>query len=112
MEIRDYKLKSEKLKKGKNMAGKTTHIEQIAFLKKIEGQVRGVQKMIEEGRYCVDIITQVHSAIGALYRVEEQILKKHLNHCVANALKGSSEKEKQEKINEIMELISRFRKTG
>src|SRR3989338_7031047 len=79
------------------MIKKNTHIEQIAFLKKIEGQVRGVQKMVEEGRYCVDIITQVHSAIGALYRVEEQILKKHLNHCVANALKGSSEKEKQEK---------------
>ncbi len=94
------------------MNKKTTHSEQLVYLKKIEGQVRGVQKMIEEGRYCVDIITQVHSVIGALYRVEDQILKKHLDHCVANALKGSSEKEKQEKINEIMELISRFRKTG
>ena len=106
MEVINDKLKS------KAMTKKTTHIEQIAFLKKIEGQVRGVQKMIEEGRYCVDIITQVHSAIGALYRVEDQILKKHLDHCVVNALKGSSEKEKQEKINEIMELIARFRKTG
>ncbi|HAH19627.1 MAG: hypothetical protein A2Y00_01445 [Omnitrophica WOR_2 bacterium GWF2_43_52] len=94
------------------MAKKTTHIEQIAFLKKIEGQVRGVQKMIEDGRYCVDIITQVHSAIGALYRVEDQIFKKHLDTCVANALKGRSDKEKQEKIDEIMELIARFRKTA
>ena len=94
------------------MNKKTTHSEQLVFFKKIEGQVRGVQRMIEQGRYCVDIITQVHSAIGALYRVEDQIFKKHLDNCVANALKGSSEKEKQEKINEIMELIARFRKTG
>jgi DNA-binding FrmR family transcriptional regulator len=94
------------------MNKKTTHQEQLVFLKKIEGQVRGLQKMIEEGRYCVDIITQVHSVIGALYRVEDQIFKKHLDSCVANALKGTSEKEKQEKINEIMELIARFRKTG
>ena len=94
------------------MNKKTTHSEQLGFLKKIEGQVRGVQRMIEEGRYCVDIITQVHSAIGALYRVEDQIFKKHLDNCVANALKGSSERQKQEKINEIMELIARFRKTA
>jgi len=94
------------------MNKKTTHSEQLVFLKKIEGQVRGVQRMIEEGRYCVDIITQVHSAIGALYRVEDQIFKKHLDNCVANALKGSSERQKQEKINEIMELIARFRKTA
>lgn len=94
------------------MVKKTTHSEQLVFLKKIEGQVRGLQKMIEEGRYCVDIITQAHSVIGALYRVEDQIFKKHLDSCVANALKGSSDKEKQEKINEIMELIARFRKTG
>ncbi len=102
---------TEKLR-NRAMVKKTTHIEQVAFLKKIEGQVRGVQKMVEEGRYCVDIITQVHSVIGALYRVEDQIFKKHLDNCVANALKGSSEKQKQEKINEIMELIARFRKTG
>jgi DNA-binding FrmR family transcriptional regulator len=89
----------------------TTHEGQLAFLKKIEGQVRGIQKMIADGRYCVDIITQVHSAIGALYRVEDNIFKKHLDTCVAHALKGKSDKEKQAKIDEIMELIARFRKT-
>ena len=88
----------------------TTHQEQLTFLKKIEGQIRGIQKMIEEKRYCVDIITQVHSIIGALYRVENEILKKHIDGCVVHALKGKSEREKQEKINEIVELISRFRK--
>jgi DNA-binding FrmR family transcriptional regulator len=88
------------------------HNEQLAFLKKIEGQIRGVQKMIEDNRYCVDIITQMHSIIGALYRVENNIFKKHLDGCVVGALKGKSEKEKQAKINEVMELIVRFRKVA
>lgn len=88
----------------------TVHNEQLQFLKKIEGQVRGIQRMIEEKRYCVDIITQLHSVIGALYRVESQVFKKHLDGCVVSALKGRSESEKQKKINEVMELVSRFRK--
>ncbi|MDD5246031.1 MAG: metal-sensitive transcriptional regulator [Candidatus Omnitrophica bacterium] len=87
----------------------TTHEEQLEFLRKIEGQVRGIQKMIEERRYCVDIITQIHSAIGALYRVENQVFKKHLNGCVATSLRKESEQEKQKKIKEITDLISRFR---
>jgi len=90
----------------------TTHHEQIAFLKKIEGQIRGIQRMIQENRYCVDIITQLHSIIGALYRVENEIFKKHIDGCVVHALKGKSETEKQKKINEIVELISRLRKTS
>lgn len=90
----------------------TTHEEQIAFLRKIEGQIRGIQKMIDEKRYCVDIITQIHSIIGALSRVENQIFEKHLDGCVVQALKGKSEAEKQKKINEVMELISRFRKVA
>ena len=92
------------------MAVKTTHIEQSAFLKKIEGQVRGVQKMIEEKRYCVDIMTQIHSIIGALYRVENEIFKKHIDGCVVNALRSKSRREKEKKIGEVVELISRFRK--
>lgn len=88
----------------------TTHEEQLAFLRKIEGQIRGIQKMIEEKRYCVDIITQIHSVIGALYRVENEVFKKHIEGCVVHALKGKSEIEKQKKIDEIIELISRFRK--
>lgn len=89
-----------------------THQEQLVFLKKIEGQIRGIQKMIEDRRYCVDIITQIHSIIGALHRVENEIFKKHIDGCVVHALKGKSEREKQQKIDEIVELISRFRKTA
>lgn len=88
----------------------TTHAEQLEFLKKIEGQIRGIQRMVQEKRYCPDIITQIHSIIGALYRVENEIFKKHLQGCVVNALKGKSDSEKQKKIDEVIELISRFRK--
>ena len=90
----------------------TTHEGQLVGLKKIQGQVKGVQRMIEDKRYCVDIITQIHSIIGALYRVENNIFRKHLDGCVVHALKGKSESEKQKKIDEIIELISRFRKSA
>ena len=93
------------------MQQKTTHNEQLVALKRIEGQVKGIQKMIEEKRYCIDILTQLHSIIGALYRVEDEILKKHMDGCVASALKGGSALDKQKKIDEIVELISKFRKT-
>ncbi|MDD5565659.1 MAG: metal-sensitive transcriptional regulator [Candidatus Omnitrophica bacterium] len=88
----------------------TTHEEQLQFLSKIEGQIRGIERMIRDKRYCPDIITQVHSIIGALYRVEHEIFKKHVQGCVVNALKGKSEIEKTKKIDEIVELLSRFRK--
>ncbi|MDP2928161.1 MAG: metal-sensitive transcriptional regulator [Candidatus Omnitrophota bacterium] len=88
----------------------TTHEEQIQYLKKIEGQVRGIQRMIHEKQYCVDIMTQIHSIIGALYRVENEVFKKHIDSCVVSALKGKSETEKQKKINEILQLIAKFRK--
>jgi len=88
----------------------TTHEGQLPFLKKIEGQLRGIERMIEEKRYCPDIITQIHSIIGALYRVENEVFRKHVDGCVITAFKGKSEAEKQKKIDEIMELISRFRK--
>jgi CsoR family transcriptional regulator, copper-sensing transcriptional repressor len=92
------------------MKNPTTHSEQLVFLKKIEGQVRGIQKMIEDGRYCVDIITQLHSVVGAILRIEKKVLRKHIEGCVIGALKGNSESEKQKKINELLELIAKFRR--
>jgi DNA-binding FrmR family transcriptional regulator len=88
----------------------TTHEEQLQFLRKIEGQVAGIQRMIEEKRYCVDILTQIRSIIGALHRVEGEIFRKHLDGCVMQALKDKSESEKQKKIDEVIELIDKFRK--
>lgn len=88
----------------------TTHIGQLVFLKRIEGQIRGIQKMIEEERYCIDILTQLQSVVGAISRVEGNVFQRHLEGCVAKALKGKSDVEKQKKINEVMKLVNRFRK--
>ena len=88
----------------------TTHEEQLDFLKKVAGQIAGIQRMIEEKRYCVDIITQLHSVVGAILRIEEKIFRKHIEGCVIGALKGKSEAEKQKKINELLELIGKFRR--
>jgi len=86
------------------------HVEQLQYLKKIEGQIRGVQKMIEDGRYCVDILTQVQSIIGAIRRVESNIFRKHLEGCVAGAIRSKSEAETKKKIEEVIELIDRCKK--
>ncbi len=94
------------------MAKVTAHKEQLVFLRKIEGQIRGVQKMIEEKRYCVDILTQLHSVVGAILRVEDKVLERHLHGCVSSALGGKSVLEKQKKIDEIINLINRFRRSG
>lgn len=91
------------------MNNPTVHNEQLAFLKKIEGQIRGIQRMIQEKKYCVDIITQISSIVGALRRVENEILKKHIEGCVAKALKGRSERDKKEKISEVVDLVFRLR---
>lgn len=87
----------------------TTHNEQLVSLNKIEGQVRGIRRMIEEKKYCVDIITQISSVVGALRSVENQVFKKHIEGCVVNALKGKSESEKKEKISEVIDLVCRLR---
>ncbi|MBU4149403.1 MAG: metal-sensitive transcriptional regulator [Candidatus Omnitrophica bacterium] len=91
---------------------KTTHEEQIISLKRIEGQIRGIQRMIEEKRYCVDILTQLHSIVGAILSVEDKILRRHLEGCVVQTMKGKSDKEKYKKIDEVIELIQRSRRIG
>ena len=79
-------------------------------LKRIEGQIRGAQKMIEGGRYCVDILITLQAAVGAIKKVEDEILKCHLNSCVSRALKSNSKRERHRKMNEVLELVSSFRK--
>ena len=86
------------------------HHAQLISLKRIEGQIRGIQKMILEGKYCVDILTQLNAITGAITRVEDHILKRHLDSCVVGALKGRSKSAKQKKVEEVLELLRRFRK--
>ncbi|MFQ5952273.1 MAG: metal-sensitive transcriptional regulator [Candidatus Omnitrophota bacterium] len=92
------------------MVKKTTHAEQLVFLRRIEGQIRGIQKMIEEERYCVDILTQLHSVAGAIFRVEDKVLKKHLEGCVVRTLSKGTLSSREKKIEEIVDLLKRFRK--
>ncbi len=79
-------------------------------LARIEGQVRGIHKMIEKGRYCVDILRTLHAVVGGVKKVEDRILKRHLDGCVSGALRAPSKKEREQKIDEILGLISDFRK--
>jgi DNA-binding FrmR family transcriptional regulator len=92
------------------MAQNPDHQDNIVALRRIEGQIRGIQRMIETRQYCIDILNQMHAVKGALARVEEKILQKHFQHCVTAAITGSSEKQKQQKMNEILELINRTRR--
>jgi DNA-binding FrmR family transcriptional regulator len=88
----------------------TTHEQEIPRLKKIEGQLRGVQKMIDEKRYCVDILTQISSIIGAMKAVEENILERHLKGCVNHSFTRGSREDRTQKIEEIIGVLRRFRK--
>jgi len=87
-----------------------SHEGNLVALRRIEGQVRGVQRMIEDHKYCINILNQIGAVKGALSRVAEKILRKHLEHCVTEAIKGNSEKEKQEKLDEIVQLINQTRR--
>jgi CsoR family transcriptional regulator, copper-sensing transcriptional repressor len=73
-------------------------------LRRIEGQVRGLQKMVEEDRYCADIMTQISSVHEALRAVGKELMRNHLKHCASNAIR-SSEGEAEEMYNELMELM-------
>ena len=74
-------------------------------LSRVEGQVRGIARMVEEDRYCIDVITQVRAVRAALDKVEQEILHDHLQHCVAHAFHAGNERERQTKIEELMEVL-------
>lgn len=88
------------------------HDKQLVALRRIEGQVRGVQSMIEEKRYCIDILTQLSAVSSAIGSVQDTILNKHLDTCVTKAFVGESKAEKKKKIDEIIKLLKTFRKNG
>ena len=84
----------------------------LARLRKIEGQIQGLQKMIGEGRYCIDVLTQIGSVVGALKRVEENILDRHLRTCVRDSLSRGSRADQDRKIEEIVAVLGKFRNHG
>ena len=86
-----------------------TKVACLKRLSRVEGQIRGVAKMIEADRYCIEVITQLQAAKAALLRVEEQILKDHVSHCVAHAMKSGDARDQQTKIDELMAVMARAR---
>jgi DNA-binding FrmR family transcriptional regulator len=76
-------------------------------LNRIEGQVRGVARMVEEGRYCIDILTQIQAARAALARVETELLRDHLGHCIEGAIVSGDKDEQRSKAAELIELLER-----
>lgn len=78
-------------------------------LKRIEGQVRGVDRMLEQGRYCVDILQQIQATKAALKKVETELLRDHANSCIEGALREGSLDEQRDKIVELVDLFERGR---
>lgn len=76
-------------------------------LSRIEGQTRGLTRMVEEDRYCIDIVTQIAAVRAALRRAEEEILRDHIGNCVEHAITSGDKTEQRKKVTELMDVISR-----
>jgi DNA-binding FrmR family transcriptional regulator len=76
-------------------------------LNRIEGQVRGITRMVEEERYCIDVLTQIQAVRAALARVETEMLKNHLHHCIEGAIVSGNANEQRKKAGELIELLGR-----
>lgn len=82
-----------------------SHQNQIPNLRRIEGQIKGIQTMVEGNQYCIDILNQIKAAKSALSSVENKILNKHIEECIENSL--SSDKQLNDKIEELMKVLKR-----
>ncbi|HVJ78202.1 MAG TPA: metal-sensitive transcriptional regulator [Hyphomicrobium sp.] len=76
-------------------------------LNRIEGQVRGLAKMVEDDRYCIDVVTQISAVRAALRRVEEEVLRDHVAHCVEHAIASGNAVEQRNKVAELMDVLVR-----
>jgi len=92
----------------KNHAHQSPNKDVITRLTRVEGQVRGVARMVQEDRYCIDILTQIQAIKAALRKIEERVLKDHAAHCVADAIKSGKASEQTAKFNELVELFGKY----
>jgi CsoR family transcriptional regulator, copper-sensing transcriptional repressor len=76
-------------------------------LSRIEGQVRGIARMVGEDRYCIDIITQIAAAQAALRKVESELLRNHVSHCVENAIASGNADDQRLKVSELIDVLNR-----
>jgi DNA-binding FrmR family transcriptional regulator len=76
-------------------------------LSRVEGQVRGISRMVEEDRYCIDIVTQITAVRAALRKIEGEVLRDHVAHCVEHAIRSGDRDEQRRKVAELMEVFGR-----
>lgn len=81
-------------------------------LRRIEGQVAGIGRMVEDDRYCIDVLTQITAVVSALRGVEDLVMQNHLETCVSDAIFGDDAVDKQQKLDELMSVIGKFRRNG
>ncbi len=79
-------------------------------LNKVEGQIRGVNKMVTDDRYCIDILTQARAVVSAIRKVEDLIFKQRIHNCISSSMRSQNEGYKTEEINEVMDMLSKFRR--
>jgi DNA-binding FrmR family transcriptional regulator len=85
-----------------------TKVKALGRLRRIEGQVQGIQRMVEEEKYCVDILLQLTAVEGAVEQVQRLLLGRHIESCVADAIRSGSTRDRQKKVEELLEVFSRF----
>jgi len=76
-------------------------------LNRVEGQVRGIAKMVEADRYCIDVVTQIAAVRAALRKIEEEVIRDHVGHCVADAIRSGDPEDQRRKIDELIDVIGR-----
>ena len=85
-----------------------TKVKALGRLRRIEGQVQGIQRMVEEEKYCVDILLQLTAVEGAVEQVQRLLLGRHIESCVADAIRSGNTRDRQKKVDELLEVFARF----
>jgi CsoR family transcriptional regulator, copper-sensing transcriptional repressor len=86
---------------------KDTKAAVLKRLKRVSGQVGGIAGMVENDRYCIDVVTQISAVRAALRRIEEEVLQDHVNHCVEAAIKSGDREDQRRKVAELMDVVAR-----
>ena len=90
------------------MIDEETRGKALGRLRRIEGQVQGIQRMVEQEQYCVDIMLQLAAVQGAVQQVQKLLLGRHIASCVSDAMRSGSTRERQKKMDELLDVFSRF----
>jgi len=80
----------------------------LGRLRRIEGQIQGIQRMVDEEQYCVDILLQLSAVQGAVAQVQKLVLGQHIESCVSDAIRSGTTRERQKKVGELLDVFSRF----